>query len=114
MKISRGEIWQVNLDPTVGAEIRKARPVLVVSSDAIGILPIKLVAPLTEWKEYLAQNLWHLKVVPDSANGLTKLSAIDTLQLRGVDTQRFMYRLGSVSDEIMQSVVAAIAAVIEY
>ena len=96
MKISRGEIWQVNLDPTVGVEIRKARPVLVVSSDAIGILPIKLVAPLTEWKEYLAQNLWHIKIVPDSANGLMKPSAIDALQLRGVDTQRFMYRLGSV------------------
>lgn len=114
MKISRGEIWQVNLDPTVGAEIRKARPVLVVSSDAIGILPIKLVAPLTEWKEYLAQNLWHIQIAPDNANGLTKPSAIDTLQLRGVDTQRFMYRLGSVSDEVMESVVAAIAAVIEY
>ena len=95
MNIRRGEIWLVTLDPTVGAEIRKTRPVVVVSSDAVGALPIKLVAP-------------------DSKNGLTKTSAVDTLQLRGVDTQRFVQKLGSVSPAIMRSIVAAIAAVIEY
>jgi len=41
----RGEIWLVNFDPTIGAEIRKTRPAVVVSSDAVGRLPIKLVAP---------------------------------------------------------------------
>ena len=114
MSINRGEIWLVNLDPTVGAEIRKTRPVVVVSSDAVGALPIKLVAPLTEWKNYLARNIWHVKITPDSQNGLTKTSAVDTLQLRGVDTQRFVQKLGSVSPAVMQSIVAAIAAVIEY
>ena len=114
MSINRGEIWRVSLDPTIGAEIRKTRPVVVVSSDAIGALPVKLVAPLTEWKDYLAQNIWHVKVAPDSANGLTKVSAVDTLQLRGVDTQRFAQKLGSVSPSIMRSIVAALVAVIEY
>lgn len=114
MNISRGDIWLVNLDPTVGAEIRKTRPVVVVSADAVGVLPIKLVAPLTEWKDYLAQNVWHVKVAPDSMNRLTKVSAVDTLQLRGVDTQRFVQKLGSVSPAVMRSIVLAIAAVIEY
>jgi len=50
MNINRSEIWSVNLDPTIGAEIRKIRPVVVVSSDAVGVLPIKLVAPLTSGK----------------------------------------------------------------
>jgi mRNA interferase MazF len=114
LTISRGEIWLVTLDPTIGAELQKTRPVVVVSSDAIGVLPIKLVAPLTEWKDYFARNVWHVKVTPDSMNGLAKTSAVDTLQLRGVDTQRFVQRLGSVSPAIMQAIVAAIAAVIEY
>lgn len=114
MNINRGEIWLVNLDPTVGSEIRKTRPVVIVSSDAIGVLPIKLVAPLTEWKDYFAQNVWQVKVVPDSMNGLTKTSAVDTLQLRGVDTRRFIQKGGSVSQIVMRSIVAAIAAVIEY
>ena len=36
----RGDIWLINLDPTVGAEIKKTRPAIVVSDDAIGILPL--------------------------------------------------------------------------
>lgn len=111
--IRRGEIWLVNLDPTIGAEIRKTRPVVVISSDAIGVLPIKLVARVTEWKEYLARNIWHVRIVPDVANGLAKISAVDVLQLRGVDTQRFVRRLGSVAPEIVQAILIAIAAVTE-
>lgn len=60
MSIIRGDIWIVNLDPTLGSEIKKSRPVIVVSSDAVGILPIKLVAPLTEWKDYFKDNVWHI------------------------------------------------------
>jgi mRNA interferase MazF len=100
MAINRGDIWKVNLDPTIGAEIRKTRPVVVVNSDAVGVLPIKLVAPLTEWKDYLEQNVWHVKVVPDGINGLTKTSAVDTLQLRGVDTRRFVENLGSFHQQL--------------
>ncbi len=104
----------MDLDPTLGAEMRKTRPVVVVSSDAIGRLPIKLVAPLTEWKDYLERNSWHVKLVPDKQNGLTKASAVDTLQLRGVDTQRFVQKLGSVSPSALKAIVSAIVLVIEY
>ena len=114
MDIKRGEIWLVNLDPTVGAEIRKTRPVVVVSSDAIGILPIRLVAPLTEWKDYFANNIWHVKLEPDAINKLNKVSAVDTLQLRGVDTQRFVRRLGKIPPKTMEAIVTAVAAIIEY
>ena len=110
----RGEIWLVSLDPTLGAEMRKTRPVVVVNSDALGVLPIRLVAPLTEWKQYFTHNLWHVRVMPDSFNGLSKPSAVDALQLRGVDTQRFVRKMGRVSESVMLSIVGAIAAVIEY
>jgi mRNA interferase MazF len=46
----RGEIWLVNLDPTVGAEIHRTRPAIVISSDYIGKLPLELVMPITNWK----------------------------------------------------------------
>ncbi len=114
MSIRRGELWLVSLDPTVGAEIRKTRPVVVVSSDAVGVLPIKLVAPLTEWKDYFEQKIWLVKVIPDSENGLAKPSTVDALQLRGVDEQRFVKKLGAVSSPVMNSIVTAVAAVIEY
>jgi len=112
--IKRGDIWVVNLDPTVGAEIKKARPAVVVSSDAIGVLPIKLVAPITEWKEHLANNLWHVKIIANSSNGLLKDSAVDTLQLRGLDSGRFVRKLGEVSSTEIRMIVAAVAAVIEW
>ncbi|MBC8232959.1 type II toxin-antitoxin system PemK/MazF family toxin [bacterium] len=110
----RGEIWVVNFDPTIGTEIRKTRPAVVVSSDAIGRLPIKLIAPITDWKEYYSRNLWHVKIEPDDDNGLSKTSAIDTLQIRGVDIQRFVRQLGCVEDLVMQEIITAIATVIEY
>ena len=110
----RGEIWLVNFDPTVGTEIKKTRPAIVVSSDAVGRLPIKLVAPLTDWKDRYAHNLWHVRIDPDSNNGLSKPSAVDALQLRGMDTQRFIRRLGEVPPDTLEEIVLAIAAVIEY
>jgi mRNA interferase MazF len=82
-KPKRGEIWLVNLDPTIGAEIKKKRPAVVISSDSMGILPIKLIAPLTGWDNRYVNNLWHIKIQPDKGNGLQKTSAVDVLQVRG-------------------------------
>ena len=113
VKPNRSEIWLVNLDPTLGSEIRKIRPVVVISSDSIGKLPIKLIAPITDWKPYFAGNVWHLKLEPDSTNGLTKISAVDTLQLRGIDTTRFIRQLGKLNEYIMIEITIAIALIIE-
>ena len=110
----RGEVWTVNFDPTIGTEIRKTRPAVVISSDAVGKLPIKLIAPITNWKEYFNQNLWHIQLEPSAENGLSKRSAVDALQLREVDVQRFLQKLGQLSDETMVEITIAIAAVIEY
>lgn len=110
----RGEVWLVNFDPTIGTEIKKKHPAVVISSDAVGRLPIKLVAPVTDWKSYFEDNLWHVKIEPDADNGLTKLSAVDALQLRGMDEQRFIRKLGNLSAEKMEEIVLAVAAVIEF
>lgn len=110
----RGEIWLVNFDPTIGAEIKKTRPAVVLSSDAIGRLPLKLIAPITDWKSYFASNLWHIRVEPDGTNGLSKVSAVDALQLRGVDAQRFIRKLGQLSETAIEEITIAVAAVIEY
>ncbi len=46
----KGEVWLVNLDPTIGTEISKKRPCIIVNDDAIGILPLKIIVPVTDWK----------------------------------------------------------------
>ena len=44
----RGEIWTVRFDPSEGAEIRKVRPAVVISVDTVGLLPLRIVVPLTD------------------------------------------------------------------
>ena len=110
----RGEIWLVNFDPTVGTEIKKVRPAIVISSDAAGKLPIKLVAPVTDWKPYFAKNFWRVQIEPDKEVGITKASAIDILQLRGIDLQRFIRKLGNISESKMAEITIAILTIIEY
>lgn len=114
LKPERGDVWLVNLEPTIGSELKKIRPSVIVSANNLGKLPIKLVVLITDWKTYFVNNLWHIRVEPDSMNSLDKVSVIDVLQLRSIDIQRCMRKLGVLSDELMQEVTLAIAAVIEY
>jgi mRNA interferase MazF len=58
----RGEIWRINLDPTVGAEIMKTRPAVIVSDDAIGVLPLKVIVPITDWKDRYAVAPWMVRL----------------------------------------------------
>lgn len=114
LKPRRGEIWLVTFDPSLGSEIRKTRPAVVLSSDSMGRLPIKLVAPITERKERFEINLWHVRIAPSAASGLSKVSAVDLLQVRGADTQRFVERLGRVPAMTLEEIVTALALVVEY
>ena len=110
----RGEIWEVDLNPTIGSEINKSRPVLVISSDSVGGLAIKIVAPITGWKELFTNNIWMVKIEPDAQNNLIKVSAINVLQVRGVDNKRFKKQIGKVSAQVLEEAVTALAAVVEY
>jgi mRNA interferase MazF len=110
----RGDVWLVDFDPTVGSEIKKTRPAIVVNSDSLGALPVHVVVPITDWKEGYTKNLWHIKIANDGLNGLDKVSAVDVLQIRSVSTERLSKKLGRASSTVMEEIVAAIAAVIEY
>ena len=110
----RGEIRQVDFTPTIGHETSKQRPAVVVSSDAAGRLLIELVAPVIGWQEQFANCYWMVKLEPDSLNGLRKPSAVDVLQMRGVDVKRFLHRMARVSPTVMDEIAAAIAAIVEY
>ena len=108
----RGEIWLINLDPTVGAEIRKTRPGVIVNDDAIGTLPLKVIVQITEWKERYAIAPWMVRIEPDVDNGLEKLSAADAFQVRSVAQERFVRRIGKLSDTTMRAVTKALAVVL--
>jgi mRNA interferase MazF len=106
------EVWVLNLDPTVGAEIRKTRPAVIVNDDAIGSLPLRVVVPLTEGKERYAQAPWMVHVPARTANGLDKASAADAFQVRSVARERFVRRIGSLSGPEMKTIGRAHAVVL--
>jgi mRNA interferase MazF len=107
----RGDIWLINLDPTVGAEIRKSRPAVIVSVDEIGILPLRVIVPLTDWKEHYARAPWMVRVTPSQENRLDKPSAADAFQVRSISTQRFIQKIGVLEAKTLEEVILGIQVV---
>lgn len=108
----QGEVWLVKLDPTIGTEISKTRPTVIVNDDAVGILPLKVIVPITDWKDRYAVRLWMVRLEPSIESGLTKVSAVDTFQIRSVSETRLVRKLGQLSDLEMQLVSQALAIVL--
>jgi len=118
MSIKRGEIWKVRLDPTEGAEIKKDRPCVVVSNEAIiavvndddiGILALKIIVPITEWKDKFSVAPWHVLIQPTKKNGLTKKSTADTFQVRSISETRFIEKKGELTDEELEEIKRGLA-----
>jgi len=108
----RGDVCLINLDPTVGAEIKKTRPAVIVNDDAVGILPPRVIVPITEWKDRYAVAPWMVPLTIDAQNGLDKPSAADTFQVRSLSQSRFVRQLGRLPEIIMQEASRAVALVL--
>ncbi len=104
----RGEIWGVRFDPSVGAEIRKVRPAIVLSGDSIGRPPLRIVVPITEWRPVFASLPWIVRLPATASNGLTKDSGADAFQVKSVSENRFVRLLGSVDAAQVDEIAAAI------
>lgn len=101
--VRRGEVYWVNLDPTVGSEIRKIRPGLVVSPDDMNIaLPRVIIAPLTSKGQPLGCR-------PEVEFG-GKKARILLDQIRAVDKKRLAGRMGSIEDNLWHPVLLEMLA----
>ena len=115
----RGQIWWVDLDPTVGSEIQKPRPCVIVSSDAIRKLPVRIVVPLTG-STPSKNSLFHVPIEINDAisldglAGLTKDSVANILQIRCVSDERFKEYLAEMSADKMEEITHAIANIVEF
>lgn len=109
--MNQGEIWLVNLDPTLGAEINKTRPALIVSADEMGVLPLRVIAPITDAKSHYADVPWMVQLEPGKANGLKKKSVVDLFQVRSVSCQRLIKKWGVVQSNEFEKVLQALQQV---
>ena len=88
--VARGEVHLIRLDPTVGSEIRKTRPCLVVSPDELNRhLRTVIVAPMTTGGHAYP---WRISCRFQNRTGFVALD-----QLRTVDSDRLIKRLGRLS-----------------
>jgi mRNA interferase MazF len=69
--MKQGEIWMINLDPTIGAEIKKIRLAIIVNDNSLGKLPLKVIVPVTDWKDKYAIAPWMIKI------GLSRVLSIE-------------------------------------
>lgn len=104
----RGEIYLTSLDPAIGREIQKTRPALIVQNDVSNRLSdITIVSPITSTVR-LPLNPVHVLLAADSSTGLSVVSVAMLNQVRAVDRQRLIKRLGAADAATMAQVDEAI------
>lgn len=104
--VKRGDIWLVNLDPTVGSEIQKTRPCVVISpAELHDHLRTVIVAPMT------SQGFAAPFRVPVTHAGIKGLIVLD--QMRTVDKIRLAKKLGAVSAKTLSATLAALQEIFE-
>ena len=101
--MKQGEIWQINLNPTIGSEMKKVRPCIILNNDTVGKLALKVIAPLTDFKEHYRVIPWMVVLEPDLKNGLKKISAIDLFQVRSLSQKRLIKKIGFVEKEVIDA-----------
>jgi len=98
----RGELYWVNLDPTVGSEIKKTRPCVIISPDAANEAgPLVIAAPVT--KAEAKKVHFHEIFLPKGTAGLSFDSKIKTFQLRCLDKRRLSpNRIGALPPSLIE------------
>jgi mRNA interferase MazF len=102
----RGEVYLVNFDPTIGSEIRKTRPALVLQNDTANLhSPVTIVAAIASFN---GGKLYPTEVdIEAFSGGLERDSIVLLNQVRTIDKQRLVRKLGSLDTNAMERVGAA-------
>ena len=104
--VTRGDVWLVNLDPTVGSEIRKSRPCVVLSPPELhDHLKTVIIAPMT------SQGFQVPFRVPLKFRGTSGLLVLD--QIRSVDKLRLVKKLGSVQAQTLRTALQTMREMFE-
>lgn len=104
--MKRFEVWLVNLDPTIGSEIKKTRPAVIVSPDELNAhLQTVIVVPLTTGRAYPFR-------IATKIDGKEGVAAVD--QLRTVDKRRLVKQIGKLARPASKKLLAALTEMFEF
>jgi mRNA interferase MazF len=94
--MQRYELYSVNLDPTIGVEMKKTRPCLIISPDEMNRnVQSVIVAPLTTNFRNIPSRI---RIEASPVNGLTDTSYVALDQIKTIDKNRCIKRIGTISD----------------
>jgi mRNA interferase MazF len=112
LRYKRGEIWWVNLDPTVGSETAKKRPCVILQNDIGNVRSnTTMVAPLLK-----SSKAYPFVVIVEAtvANGLDETRGIHLEQMRVVDARRIDNKLGTLDDKYWREIEQAVCLVLGF
>lgn len=111
--MNRGEVWRMALDRGESGSGETAfRQVVILTSDTLAVLPLRIIVPLTIWRDEFASAPWMVRVPPVLHSGLESVMAADALQVRSVSTMRLKHKLGDLPEKLVDAISTAVAAVI--
>ena len=102
MKIFRGEIWQVNLNPTRGHEQAGMRPALIISIDFFhnGPAGLVVVIPITSKDKSIPLHV----CIESKDSGLDRISFLKPEDIRSISKERLIKKLGQISEKQLDEV----------
>jgi len=98
--VMQGDICLVDFNPTIGSEIKKIRPAIIINGDFSIGLDLKIAVPITTWKDDFEKIWWLVKVMPDKFNNLDAISAVNCYQIRCISNQRIIKIIGKEEKEL--------------
>ena len=109
VKLSRLDIVLVDLEPTRGSEIKKTRPCVIISPDIVNKhSKTVIISAITHYDTKRSKSHFFVTVSATKTTGLTKKSAINTLQVRTIDRTRIIKKLGKLPKSLEHSLDYAI------
>ncbi|MFC3908506.1 type II toxin-antitoxin system PemK/MazF family toxin [Legionella dresdenensis] len=108
VKIKRFDVFLVNLDPTIGSEIKKTRPAVIISPDSINLSRLKtvIIAPMTS----TIKDNFPTRILTEFKD---KKGQIALDQLRSIDRTRIVKKLGVIEREVQNKVLELLSIIFQ-
>ncbi len=113
MALKQFEVWIADLNPQIGTEAGKTRPVLIVQTDLLNAIshPSTIICPITT---QLQTDAMILRVhLPEGTAGLSQPCDVMVDQVRAIDNKRLIKRVGRIPEEHAQTVRMNLAIVLD-
>lgn len=110
--MKQGAIWKADLEPSKGSEQAGFRPVVIISGELLNQqLPIVIVCPLTTKVKHYKGNI---VLRPDDVNNLEAPSEVLVFHIRSVSKFRLIERVGTITDEELNSLMEGLGDILRY